>query len=826
MGTYKLSSQRKSEGSGSKKLREHNERASNSNSGDSSSEYRAKAEAQKAAEAKNTTNSSSSPSKNLNSVSVSNEQYVPSPINPEHQSTYLAAKSIDTQQSIPSPIRPEYQAAYIEAQSGQSPHQLYGSDPTARMSITSTPNVDNGLNLPTETTPLSVEYSRLQDKVSEKIPTYDALISKRNEYELSHPTILKAHTAVYNTAHQNANVGDAVDTFASFGKGGYSGVQEHPVDLALMVGMGALTGPAIGILSKAPGVARAGAVVTKIPVVGNSIARYGATAGLTGLYGFDLNSKINAPILTGEGFERDPTTQEKAERFGTAVSTEIIPFTIGAGLTASATRTKFKNPIYEETPGQYEVMTGFEIQKTPTGSSTKIKTDLVDEAVISLAERNRFSQVISQDERVLTARYSQAIIEDGITRTAPGRTAEVTLSKPLEVTRGQITLENEAILSTKRGAWELDITIPTEPSAGRTPTINQFEGIKLSEKVEILGESNTVSDNILFKQKMGEGSNIVDTRDSHLEYIRGRFTGEPVEMKLPELSGKTGKLQLAEKDGIKVLQEQPWTQTGVDQFRGIKLSEKVEIPGESNTYNTISDNILAKIEKRNPLMDIKEPVADSVVQDSKIININFKPDTVRRTIPKEKPQKIEVKDDFDIVSSSKTSLKSSSNALSKDIVAEQITGYRPSSSEVVGFSEVMGKTRMPGISFTPASFQGMAQSQGLNESTAQTQRDILKDIQTEGTEQTQALDFIQDTLPRKTTGQKQKQATSNSIPQISRSIAAMEMPLLEIPTFPKYNKNSKSKKTKAPILGSGKEKNLFNKYGNPLMLPDNIGRFL
>jgi phage-related protein len=50
----------------------------------------------------------------------------------------------------------------------------------------------------------------------------------------------------------------------------------------------------------------------------------------------------------------------------------------------------------------------------------------------------------------------------------------------------------------------------------------------------------------------------------------------------------------------------------------------------------------------------------------------------------------------------------------------------------------------------------------------------------------------------------------------------MEIPVLEIPNS-KYNKNRSNKKAKPARLGSGKEKNLFNKYGDPLQIPD-IGR--
>ncbi|WP_342305534.1 hypothetical protein [Methanolobus sp. ZRKC5] len=785
MGTYKLSSQRRTEGSGSKKLREHRESTSSSSSKtETPAEYRAKVEAQKSAKTQQAAQAKKAREQQIiNQYQSQMDPYQSRVLQPASSTTSQVSIVSETRQSVPSPVRPEYQAAYAEAQS-TSPHQLHGSDPASRMSITSTPNVDNGLNLPTETTPLGVEYSRLQDKVSEKIPTYDALISKRNEYELSHPTMLKAHTAVYDTAHQNENVGAAVDTFSSFGKGVYSGVQEHPVDIALMVGMGALTGPAMGVLSKAPGVARAGAAVTKIPVVGNTIARYGAGVGLTGLYGLDLNSRITAPVLTGEGFERDPTTQEKAERFGTAVSTEIIPFTIGAGAGAM----KSKLPAITSSSTEQ----GF-LLKMKVPEAVKIQEPVVKPTTEATYKGSAFGvdsfEIKAVNREITTIKPQQPATDVLIGKKSGGYTdIYVELSdKQAAAISKQYTgkLRN---IKTSEGSF-----VEFEPTGKIESAIYEKSG---ATKINAPDTSGLIGD-------MPEISTTKFTNpfrvEKRVDLQKGELTiGDSNVLQLPEFTREINV------DGKVVNDFNIYDYYKKPDFQEPKMLESGLVKDRS-LKNFISDEQGALAVK--PRYNVKDPF------------IGEMPPMTLKSVKVEQP--LATYKDSDVSMIDRTQKFSDINEAAKrnidpssiqdSIISTQIKQFSNSkrSANPLGLVFSVGST-VPQIKPIPDSFP---RPNTNNEKSTKPYRDSIPEPS-----------LMPDVNPSPRPRGKQKETIPDPVSQISRSLASMEVPPVILPEIPNYTPRRKAAEKRTTKRGSGKEKNLFNRYGNPLEVPKGLDK--
>ena len=559
----------KKQGSGSAKLAAHREATSNQRPMETPEQYRQKVESSKqvtdvppVAQAGSTPQSSTdvSPMAQSGISKSSNAPKSSDPIRP------MTSAEIQQSQSVPTPIAPRDTSQSMPGHLSSTPTASKSTDPY------STPAAKD-VGVTGDKRSIIYDYQDVQRGVSGKIPTYEAIISRRDELESTYAPDL--HKNMGRVRSKVNEPGTAPSAFISFGRGVYSGVQEKPLDTALMVGAGYVGGAVIGGVTKAGGAVIGGsATATKVastisntPVIG-TVGKFVLPGVLTAVATKDVYNRVTSPMLKvidGEVVETKPTSEVKAERLGRITSTEIIPFTLGAGAWELRRPPKVTTEIKPSGQKEVEVLTGFE----KIGEKNVLKTDkvVVPSSSVTAAEEaaaNKLTRKLTADVRSMEVTGTQTI-------SSPIYSTEVTITKETAIrATGQRTLSsdplinNEVLSVQQTGKVAIDvenIVVPTRKETTLFTSIGEYKpGYNLMGKYEPRSYKNPYE------------SDLTET------FIRGKFTGVTEPAPVPVMSGSTGKLKIT--DGK--IAEGKWQQSDIDEFASSR--QKYEFAAESGTY--------------------------------------------------------------------------------------------------------------------------------------------------------------------------------------------------------------------------------------------------
>lgn len=280
-------------------------------------------------------------------------------------------------------------------------------------------------------------FKEIESGVSEKIPTFESIVSSRMEFEEKHPVAKSVLTGIRETGTATPRRKAVTDVITSFGEGIYREVQEKPVQMVGWGVVGAATTPVLGAVAPAARfmpygahIVRGASAIGKVPYVGFA-ARKIPAATVYGAFGAMEYKQVTQPVLSGkvewtpEGetmvgtpIMRDPTYPEMAGRVGRTTATVGAMFA-GAGMykyggvASSKIKSVFKTKprtaaeVAEESERLYTVVKGFKTtEKTQPHTATdgtmqrhtKIITEKVPESAISAAQRRRYDTVVKYQE--------------------------------------------------------------------------------------------------------------------------------------------------------------------------------------------------------------------------------------------------------------------------------------------------------------------------------------------------------------------------------------------------------------------------------------------
>jgi len=480
----------------------------------------------------------------------------------------------------------------------------------------------------------------INDKISQYIPSWEELQQKENELFEEHPTIEKIGTVTKGITTYPARAVFGNEESEAFAKAAYTELQEHPYSAAIVAAESYALSGGLSLLSKAGKAAGIGSAVSKIPLVGTTIAKYGEAAvgvGLIGAYGADVNQRVNEPIVTDSGIQ-EPTSIDKAARLGTITGGEILPFAAGmaayAKLNPETVVTTSKETIDLK---EVEFIDSFTI----TNGKQSVKTSKIISDKPITAEELRATELL---DRELTARITVAESNNGVTKQTLPYDSDIVISQSLEIgAKGQRTLSDPQmeILSTKKGNYDISVQDLQNPVT----------------KIKNLNEYNTDEVNSILSFKKGYTDKY--GHEGTEQYIRGKITGSQAEAEEIALSGGTGKLTMQEG----VIHEGSWTQAPLDEFSSFML--KREYLHESNTFG--KNELIAATGKShiNPSVDLLKPEVPEV------INTNIKPDVLfRKTNPK-------VETDFNV---------KPTESVAKSAILEPKSKAKPSARNAEGYT--------------------------------------------------------------------------------------------------------------------------------------------
>ena len=280
-------------------------------------------------------------------------------------------------------------------------------------------------------------FKEIESGVSEKIPTFESVVSSRMEFEEKHPVAKSVLTGIRETGTATPRRKAVTDVITSFGEGIYREVQEKPVQMVGWGVVGAATTPVLGAVAPAARfmpygahIVRGASAIGKVPYVGFA-ARKLPAATIYGAFGAMEYKQVTQQVPSGEHewtlegdtmvgtpIMRDPTYPEMAGRIGRTTATAGAMFA-GAGVykyggvvgskIKSVFRTKPQTAaeVAEESKRLYTVVKGFKTtEKTQPYTDTdgimqrhtEIITEDVAESAISAAQRRRYDTVVKYQE--------------------------------------------------------------------------------------------------------------------------------------------------------------------------------------------------------------------------------------------------------------------------------------------------------------------------------------------------------------------------------------------------------------------------------------------